>query len=80
MPLPPRQVKILRYLGGDRKSATARNITRDLRLPRSAVRNALLELSGNRLVSPDHTTWPTSWVLTDFGAAVLDAEPEREPQ
>lgn len=72
MPLPPRQIAVLRYLG-DRKSATARNVTRDLRIPRTAVQNALRLLAGKGLASADHATFPASWSVTEFGSAVLAA-------
>lgn len=77
MPLPARQVRVLRYLG-KHGTATVWNITRDLNLNRTAVQNALRLLAGNDLVSVDRGTFPASWSVTDFGAAVLAAEPERE--
>ena len=77
MPLPSRQVEILRYLGKN-GTATAGNVARELGISRRPALAALKLLAGNRLVSVDHSTWPASWSLTEIGRAVLDAEPERE--
>ena len=72
MPLPPRQIAVLRYLG-KAKTATARNVSRDLKINRTAVRNALRGLADKRLVSVDHGTFPASWSVTEIGGAVLAA-------
>jgi DNA-binding IclR family transcriptional regulator len=77
MPLPFRQIAVLRYLG-DRKSATTGQVARELRLNRTAARNALRPLADNRLVSADHGTFPMSWSITDMGAAILAAASERD--
>jgi DNA-binding MarR family transcriptional regulator len=80
MPLSLRQATVLRYLG-DRKSATARNVSRDLLTGRTAAQNALRDLAGKGLVSKDPATFPASWSVTDIGAALLAAAAnEREPQ
>lgn len=76
MPLFSNETAILRHLG--KHKATAGNIRRDLKMGRTPVRNALDGLADKKLASVDRSTWPPSWSLTDIGAAVLDAEPERE--
>jgi predicted transcriptional regulator len=75
MPLPLRQVEVLRYLS-ERKSATTRNVARDLLIGRTPAQNALRGLAGKGLVSKDHATFPASWSITDMGAAVLAAAPD----
>ena len=79
MPLPPRQIDVLRYLG-KHKTATAGNVSRDLHLNRSATRKALLGLADDRLVFVDRNTFPASWALTDVGSALVAAANfQREP-
>ncbi len=72
MPLPTRQIQVLRYLG-DRKSATVGNISRDLLMSRDAVKSALRSLASRGLATADYGTLPASWSVTDIGAAVLAA-------
>ena len=72
MPLSQNEAKILHYLN-DHKTATAGNVSRDLRLNRSAVRKALHGLADDRLVFVDRNTVPASWALTDVGAALVAA-------
>ena len=66
MPLPDIEAGILHYLG-ENKTATAGNVSRDLKMNRSATRKALHGLADSRLVSVDRGTWPASWALTDVG-------------
>lgn len=72
MPLPARQVAILRYLD-DQKTATMRNLTRDLGMRRADVREALRGLADLGLAATDHGTLPVSYVITDMGSAVVAA-------
>lgn len=72
MPLPSRQIDVLRYLG-EHKTATAGNIRRDLGLSRHYARNALQGLADKGFVSKGSVTIPPSWVITEIGAAVLAA-------
>lgn len=72
MPLPDNQIRVLRYLG-KHGTATARNVSRDLDLNRTATRNALWGLAGNGLALVDRRTFPALWSLTDMGSAVLAA-------
>ena len=72
MPLPGRQVTILRYLN-DHKTATMRNLTRDLGMRRADVHEALRGLADLGLASADHGTLPVSYAITDMGSAVVAA-------
>ncbi len=72
MPLSQNEAEILHYLGRH-KTATAGNVSRDLRLNRSAVRKALHGLADNKLASVDRATFPASWSISDIGAAILAA-------
>lgn len=76
MPLPPNEITVLRYLG--KQTATAGNVSRGLKMNRTAVRNALRGLADKKLASVDHGTFPASWSITDIGAAVVAAAPEQE--
>ena len=79
MPLSKPEAKILHYLG-KHKTATAGNVSRDLKMNRSATRKALHGLADDRLVSVDRGTWPASWALTDVGSALVAAANfQREP-
>jgi DNA-binding IclR family transcriptional regulator len=76
MPLPPRQIMVLRYLGdGNRKNATTGNVAKDLRINRTATRNALRLLAGKGLIAVDRSTFPMSYAITEIGGAVLAAAP-----
>jgi DNA-binding IclR family transcriptional regulator len=77
MPLPPRQITVLRYLS-DRPSATTRKVSKDLLMNRDDAQNALQGLTSRHLVSADHGTLPVSWSITDMGAAVVAAANERD--
>lgn len=78
MPLPPRQITVLRYLG-ERKSATTGSVARELRMSRDNAKNALRGLESKGLASLDRATFPASWSITDIGAALLAAAaPETE--
>jgi DNA-binding MarR family transcriptional regulator len=77
MPLPPRQISVLRYLN-DRKSSTTGNTARDLKMARRTAQAALQGLADKGLASKDHATFPASWVITEIGAAVLAAANERD--
>jgi DNA-binding MarR family transcriptional regulator len=72
--LPPRQITVLRYLGG-RKSATTGKVARDLLMNRADAANALRGLVSRGLASKDPGTWPASYAITDAGGAVLAAAP-----
>jgi DNA-binding MarR family transcriptional regulator len=69
-PLPSRQFAVLRYLA-DRKSATARDVTVDLRLNRTAAQNALAFMAAKGLVTGDPAAFPMTFAITDEGRAVL---------
>jgi DNA-binding IclR family transcriptional regulator len=79
MPLPPRQIAVLRYLHDHKTAATTRKVTRELRMSRDNARNALQGLAGKGLVTADHADFPVSWSITDTGSAVLAAATEQDP-
>ena len=72
MPLPPRQISVLRYLN-DHKAATVRNVSRDLGINRTAAQNALRLLADKGFASVDRGTFPATWSITDIGSAVVAA-------
>lgn len=72
MPLPPRQITVLRYLG-DRKTATTGNVARELEVSRRTALADLKLLADSKMASVDRGTWPASWALTDIGAALVAA-------
>ena len=79
MPLSQNEAEILHYLG-KHKTATAGNVSRDLKMNRSATRKALHGLADDRLVFVDRNTFPASWALTDVGSALVAAANfQREP-
>ena len=79
MSLPQNEAEILHYLN-DHKTATAGNVSRDLKMNGSAVRKALHGLADDRLVFVDRNTFPASWALTDVGSALVAAANfQREP-
>jgi DNA-binding IclR family transcriptional regulator len=75
--LPPRQLAVLRYLA-TRDRGAARDVTRELRMNRTAAWNTLRLLTAKRLLTADLVTYPISFEVTSKGSAALDAA-MREP-
>jgi DNA-binding transcriptional ArsR family regulator len=72
VPLPIAQVRVLRLIA-DTGPATARQVTRGLRLERVITQNALRLLTDKGLVTADHFTVPVSYKITSAGHLALAA-------
>lgn len=70
MTLPLAQSRVLRFVA-DTGPATARQVTRGLRMDRDTARNALRLLTGKGLLAPDQFAVPVTYAVTDEGKEAL---------